>query len=241
MFPTISIQSLNISACQLRDLETLFLKVIRAKQHIKLATVNLNFLRLANTSSKFNSILNDMDYCLPDGWPILALAKKRAFPERVTGSDLTQKLLKWAPRHHWRLGIVGGSRDVKEKLKKTCQEVDSEIEIEHWTPNYPSLSKLKDPDLSKKIRLAAPDILLVALGAPKQEYWIAENFSDTNAFVAIGVGASIDFIVGKKKRAPEFWQKHNMEFVYRFLHEPKRLGKRYLKDFLFYLSLKLQP
>jgi anti-anti-sigma factor len=85
-------------------------------------------------------------------------------------------------------------------------------------------------EIRRRIRRAQPDILLVSFGCPKAEKWIAMNYRSLGVPVCIGVGATIDFLAGEVKRAPEWMQHCGMEWVYRFLQEPARLGPRYATD-----------
>ena len=107
-------------------------------------------------------------------------------------------------------------------------------------PNYQGNTSLTDPELAAEIKASNVDILLVALGCPKQERWIHDNFANSNAKVAMGVGASLDFLSGSVQRAPGLCQRLKLEFLFRLCQEPKRLGLRYLKDFLYYRRILKQ-
>jgi len=88
------------------------------------------------------------------------------------------------------------------------------------------------------IRQARPDLLLMALGCPKQEKWIARYSRQLGVPVSIGIGASLDFVVGARRRAPRWMQKVGLEWLWRLAHEPRRLWKRYfLADLPFFLSI----
>ena len=87
-------------------------------------------------------------------------------------------------------------------------------------------------DILERIRAAKPDLLLVAFGCPKQEKWIHMNYRQTGMPFCIGVGATIDFLAGTLKRAPEWMQRSGTEWIFRMIQEPRRLAKRYGKDML---------
>ena len=88
-------------------------------------------------------------------------------------------------------------------------------------------------EVAERVRAARPDILLVAFGCPKQEKWIYMNRHRLEVACAIGVGATIDFLAGKVSRAPDWVGKAGLEWIYRLLQEPRRLFKRYWRDFTF--------
>ena len=92
----------------------------------------------------------------------------------------------------------------------------------------------------ERIRAARPDLLLVALGAPKQEFWIDEHFAEIAPAVALGVGASLDFIAGTIRRSPRWMSKVGLEWLYRLGQEPKRLWRRYLVDDPKFLAIVLR-
>ena len=86
----------------------------------------------------------------------------------------------------------------------------------------------------EKINACEPDILFVGLGAPKQEFWMAKYQSQIKIGIMLGIGAAIAFAAGVEKRAPVFMQKTGLEWFYRLIHDPRRLTRRYLKDFAFF-------
>ena len=103
----------------------------------------------------------------------------------------------------------------------------------------PPLAFEKDAEMNAavtaRVREAAPDICYVALGSPKQEVWMLRHFEDVGAPVLIGVGGSFDFVAGLQKRAPRFFQRVGMEWLWRLCHDPLRLWRRYLvRDMKFF-------
>ena len=227
-----------VTACKTDDAMLLLAYTLATSTAPKaLATVNLDFLRLAAERRELRETLKDFDHCFADGWPVITMARLQGVPmhERVTGSDLTPLICKWAGEYGWKVGFVGASEQVKERLAEVVPQRYGNILAGHWTLITVGRSgNLSDPALAAEIKASGAQILLVALGCPKQEYWIRDNLDACGARVAMGVGASLDFLAGVVHRAPPIWQRLHMEFLYRFIQEPKRLGLRYYRDWRYY-------
>jgi N-acetylglucosaminyldiphosphoundecaprenol N-acetyl-beta-D-mannosaminyltransferase len=151
-------------------------------------------------------------------------------PERVAGSDLLLPLLHMAARRKWRVYLLGGAPGVAEAVAKLLTEQmsitvagwdDSRIESDGSDPTGKSV---------ERARAARPDLIFVALGPPKQELWIHRSMDLLRPAVSLGVGASLDFLVGKYKRAPTWMGRVGLEWLYRLLQEPRRLWRRYLVE-----------
>jgi N-acetylglucosaminyldiphosphoundecaprenol N-acetyl-beta-D-mannosaminyltransferase len=240
-FRTVAVGNLEISECRLADVKNLFKQLLSTSGHNQIATVNLSFLRMAEEDESLAKVLQGCRHCFADGWPVLRLAQKNGykFSERVTGSDLTPLLASWAAEESWRIGFVGGSDEIPDCAQLIHERFSCEY-VGHWCPTYTDKARegLADPQLAAQIAETKPDILLVALGSPKQEFWLAQNLSATGAKIGIGVGASLDFLCGNLKRAPKIFQKLNLEFLYRWALEPRRLSSRYWADYRWYSKHK---
>jgi len=230
----------RITACRRDDVRALMAAAIAGSTPpIALATLNLQILRLAAESPDLRQALAGCDHVFADGWPILALARRAGtkLPERVTGSDLTPRAFLWAAEHGWRVGVVGGDDEQRLHLRERLPPAQRATLVGHWSPRY-ALGATHDPALAEQIAATGVDILLVALGAPKQEEWIRTNFSATRARVAMTVGGSIDMLVGRVHRAPLWVQRLHLEFLFRCLQEPRRLAGRYWQDFWYYQTVR---
>ena len=236
-FATVDVCGLAITDCRVHEVVDILERALADDNHppMALATVNLDFLRMAAGDTELFATLRAFDHCFADGWPILALAGRtgQSLPERVTGSDLTPLICRWASARGWRIGLVGASPDVQARLAASVPAQYGDILAGQWSPLY-SGRELADPELADRIRTSGAQILLVALGCPKQEFWIRDNLVQSGARVAIGVGASLDFLAGTVPRAPEAWQAVRMEWMYRLLLEPRRLAGRYARDAWFF-------
>lgn len=149
---------------------------------------------------------------------------QEVIPERITGVDLMDKICRQASIKGWKIYLFGGGADVAEKTAEVLRKKYLNLQIvgaEEGIKNYQS-GQNTDEAISK-INEKAPDIIFVAMGAPKQEYFISQNLSKIPSVkIAMGVGGSFDFISGKIKRAPDIYRDLGLEWLYRFFHQPWR-------------------
>ncbi len=178
-----------------------------------IVTPNPEIVLLANSDSDFKKILNEAALSIPDGTGIVLASKilKGDIQKKVSGMDLTEKILELGK---YRIFLLGGKMGVAEKIAKKFSNVVG------FTEN---VEKALD-----SINKCQPNILFVALGAPKQEKWIHYNMGKIPSVkVAIGVGGAFDFLSGKVPRAPKFLRKIGLEWLWRFMLEPWRIKRIY--------------
>ncbi len=177
---------------------------------------------------------------LADGAPIVAASRLlgKALPERVAGSDLAPALFVEAGRvtglstAQLKVFLLGAAPGVADRAATRIQEKYRGVTV--VGAYSPPLGFEHDPEetehICSRISAAKPDVLLVGLGAPKQEVWTAKNCARLDAKVALCIGATIDFMAGHRRRAPKWVQRAGFEWLYRILMEPRRLAGRYFKD-----------
>jgi exopolysaccharide biosynthesis WecB/TagA/CpsF family protein len=171
---------------------------------------------------------------LLDGMPLVWTTNRRTGQrwEQLAGSDLLPELLDLAARRGDRVGFVGGDDDLRGELPAALEARWPSLAVAgHWTPSRavveaPSASA----DLAATIAEARVDLLVVGLGKPRQERWIAAHAPATGCRVACAFGASADFVAGRVQRAPEALSKVGGEWLYRLYKEPRRLARRYLAE-----------
>ena len=201
----------------------------------QVATANTDYLVNALRDPELRAILCAAHLVTPDGMPVVWASKLlgQPLPERVTGADLAPQLAALAAREGYGLYLLGAQPEVNAKA---CERLRAD---------YPSLrivGRAAPPDLPLEtmdtealladIERACPDILLVAFGNPKQEKWIYRNRARLQQVpVCIGVGGTFDFLAGRTRRAPLWMQQRGLEWLYRLCQEPRRLLKRYNRDF----------
>lgn len=232
-FDSVDVRGLEMAVCSMPDIQGVIQEAIDADTVCRIATINLDFLRLADERSDVLEALQGCEMRVADGWPLLRLAELAGtpLPGRVTGSDLVPMILGWARQFGWRVGLVGGMEETKEALER--DGTWSDVICGHWMPFYKGLD-VRDEVLCNEIRASGANVLFVALGCPKQEVWMNENLQGSGAQVALGIGASLEFLANIKSRAPGVIQALRLEFAYRMMMEPRRLGGRYWRDYVFW-------
>ena len=200
----------------------------------QIATVNVDFLVKSMDDSELRDLLQNADLCTADGMPLVWGSKLLGSPlkERVTGSDMVPQLAARSAETGMTLYFMGGSEGSAEKAKQVLLDRHPALKIVGVSCPYWKPGEQFDQAVIDDIRQADPDILLVALGNPKQELWIKTYGDVVGVPVMIGVGASLDFIAGNVKRAPKWMQRTGLEWLGRLVQEPKRLWKRYALDLI---------
>ena len=178
------------------------------------------------------------DYCdiqnsgimaIPDGGPLSTVGRKRGYKDmqRTTGPSYMGEILKISVEKGYRHYFYGSTEETLEKLYNNLQSDYPGLEIAGmYSPPFRPLSKQEDKEIIAKINAADSDFVWVGLGAPKQEIWMADHQGKVKGLM-VGVGAAFDYFAGNIERAPEWMQKNNLEWFYRFLQDPKRLFGRY--------------
>lgn len=198
-----------------------------------LATANVDFLAQVQKDEALRSILVDADLIVCDGTPLVWMSKWLGdpLPERIAGSDLVPLLLDLAEKKSYRVYFLGGRDEVvaiaEEKIKERWPGL---CIAGMYSPPFAPMDQMDHAGICQRIREANADLLFVSFGCPKQEKWLARNFRDAGVPVAIGVGATIDFLAGAVKRAPVWMRKTGLEWFFRVAQEPKRLARRYWTD-----------
>lgn len=205
---------------------------LTGKTH-QIATVNTDFLVKSLDDETLRSLLQTIDLCTADGMPLVWGSRLLGVPlkERVAGSDMVPRLAQLSAEKNLSLYFLGAADGVAEKASDILMDRYPGARVVGTASPYWKPGEKFDPDVLTEIKTLKPDILLVAFGNPKQELWIKEYGKEVGVPVAIGIGASLDFIVGVTKRAPLWMQKTGLEWVARLAQEPGRLWKRYTVDF----------
>jgi N-acetylglucosaminyldiphosphoundecaprenol N-acetyl-beta-D-mannosaminyltransferase len=190
--------------------------------------VNADCANIAYRRDDYLKTLREADLCLADGIG-LKLAGKilgRPVKQNVNGTDLFPRLCERLAGTGLRLCLLGAGPGVAEGVEQWVGRSFPEVTVcgahhGYFTPD-------EEPEVIRRIRGSRADILLVALGAPKQDLWIRAHLAETGVKVAMGVGGLFDFYSGRVSRAPLWMREIGMEWLYRLIQEPGRLWKRYL-------------
>jgi N-acetylglucosaminyldiphosphoundecaprenol N-acetyl-beta-D-mannosaminyltransferase len=201
----------------------------KGRQYI--VTPNLDHCRLVSMNQDLATVYERAGLVLPDGWPLVAASRLTKLPikRRVTGADLVVPLCQALAANNLSVFLLGTSPEVLEESSRKLKEKAPGLIVKgtHSPPFGFEKEGRQLEIINEKIRSAQPDVLLVALGAPKQELWMGAHVQNLPVGVAIGVGASLDFLAGAQRRAPKAVQAAGFEWLWRALSNPRRLGKRY--------------
>lgn len=209
-------------------------ELIKSEKKSYVVAINVDVVIKIENDPYLKKIVDNADMVLVDGKPLVWISNFYGKPlkAKISGSDLVPLLCEEASKKQYRIFIIGGKEGVAEQAKQNLEKRLPGIRIVGtYAPTY-GFEK-NDAELNKINTLlseAKPDLLIACFGCPKQEKWIFENISKYDAKVSICAGATVDFLAGNIKRAPRWMSEHGLEWLYRFLQEPKRMFKRYFID-----------
>jgi len=186
-------------------------------------TPNTEIIMKAQDDPEFRAILNEGDLVVPDGIGVILASKIHhlGLTERVPGIELMTMMLEYCNRTGKSIYLFGGQPKVAELAALKISETYPNLKIAGLRDGF--FESNQEISILDEINEKKPDILFVALGAPKQEKWISKYKKTINAKVAMGVGGSFDVWAGTAKRAPVFFQKTGLEWFYRLLKQPTRI------------------
>lgn len=225
MAERVNILGVDVDAVTMAEAVDVVRRAMDTRAGVMVATANAEMLMRATHDEELLRILNASALVVPDGAGTVWAARHlgHAMPERVAGYDLAQELLRCAPAEGRRVYFFGSAPGVAEKAKAKAEQLYPGIEIVGVRNGF--FSPADNAAIIAEIRAARPDLLLVALGVPKQEKWIAAHLAELDVPVAIGVGGTLDVMAGVMKRAPYWMQRAKLEWLFRGLMQPKRAGR----------------
>lgn len=206
-------------------------------------TPNLDHVVQLQSHAGLQQAYRQAGLVLADGWPVVSAARwlNQPLPERVPGSDLVPAILATAhertlqhgdSERRLRVYLLGAGPGVADRAAARIEQQWPGVQVvgTYSPPLGFEKSSEENQKILQQIAVAQPQILVVGLGAPKQELWVAAHQTQIAANVALCVGATIDFLAGEKRRAPRWLQAIGLEWLHRMLSEPRRLVKRYWHD-----------
>lgn len=201
-----------------------------------LITPNLDHLVKLQNDTEFVECYNSADWIVCDSRILYFCSKllKQSLPEAIPGSSFFTSFYTYHKNNpDCRIFLLGGMNGVADKaMKRINEKIGREIIVGAHSPSYGfEKNKAENIEIHKIINQSGANVVLVGVGAPKQEKWIMANKSMMPGVdIWMALGATIDFEAGNIKRAPEIMQRIGLEWFYRFCNEPKRLFKRYFID-----------
>jgi N-acetylglucosaminyldiphosphoundecaprenol N-acetyl-beta-D-mannosaminyltransferase len=198
----------------------------------QVCTVNLDFVVSAQNDPEVTGVLQRSDLNLADGAPVAWLARLLGHRlPRVAGADLVPLIAGAAAARGAPVFFLGGERSAAEESARRLRASYPLLTVAGcYEPPRAAIEDLPSGEMVRLIRESGAAIVLVGLGHPKQERWIARNRAELGSSVAIGVGGCFDFITTRRRRAPRWLQDVGLEWMYRLGQEPRRLFRRYARD-----------
>lgn len=203
-----------------------------------IVTANPETFMKADSINEFDKALMKPDTTIvPDGIGVVKAANYigiNEINERITGVDISYTLLELANKYNKSIYLLGASKEVIELTVKNINKEYPKVNILGYSDGYVD----DKDDVFKRIKNISPDIILVALGVPKQELLIAKHYDSFSKGIFVGVGGTFDVISGTKKRAPQIIQKLNIEWLYRIIGNKERIKRFYDSNVKFIFKLR---
>lgn len=233
----ISLFGLQIDAVRMSDAVSQVFDWVRTRDgHCHyVVTPNVDHAVMFQEHAGLRTAYQHAGMVLADGAPVVLASRllRRGLPERVAGSDLVPALFAAAADHGGlKVYLLGAAPGVAERaaLKIVEQYPTVQVVGTYSPPLGFEKDTAENAAIVQRISGAGADVLLVGLGAPKQELWVHAHFQNLQVPVALCIGATIDFIAGQTARAPKWMRKTGLEWLHRLVSEPKRLVRRYARD-----------
>lgn len=206
-----------------------------------IVTPNVDHICRCHSDETFREAYSAAFLSLPDGMPLMWAAKLlgRPLKEKLSGSDMVPLLSEYAAGHGYSVFFLGAAEGVAaEASQRLCRRYPGlRVTGVYSPPLYFERDERENSRVIALLRDSAPDICFVALGSPRQETWMRGHSVASGVPVMIGVGAGLDFVAGRVRRAPVWMQRFGLEWSWRLCMEPRRLWRRYLIEDSLFLAL----
>ena len=182
-------------------------------------TLGTEMVMEAQRNPRFRSAIDGASLAVCDTVGLLAVSRLRGGPlrERVTGVDLVHALASRAQRDGLRFFLLGGREGTAARAASVLAAEGAVIAGTHH-----GYFADDDASIAAAIRASGANVLLAGIGSPRQELWLAQNLASTGCSVGLGIGGTLDVLAGNVQRAPAFWQRFGLEWLYRLIREPRR-------------------
>lgn len=219
--------------------------ITRRDYHNYIVVANVDTVVIGKFNHSMREAVDKASLVIPDGFPLLLLERLRGYSlkKRAYGPDLMHDFLEASQGKEYSHFFYGATEDTLAKLIKKIVGLFPGIKITgSYAPPFRPLTREEDDGIIEMINKAAPDVLWVGIGCPKQEVWMHSHREKLNIPVMVGVGAAFDFLAGTKPQAPAWMRNSGLEWLFRLLTEPGRLWRRYIVNgslFIWYLFIEL--
>lgn len=207
------------------------LDLFTSSEKVMVNTINPHSYCVAEKDNVFRSALESSDILLPDGIGIVLATRflKGKRIRKIAGADLHQFCLEKANSEGKTVFYLGASQATLDKITERLKRDYPNVNVQSFSPPYkPVFSEEENKTMIEKVNSFGPDFLFIGMTAPKQEKWAFEHKKELNAKVICSIGAVFDFYAETVKRPHPFWIKIGLEWLVRFIKEPKRLAERNL-------------
>ena len=217
----VNILGITFITKRFEEMVSLLADRVASKEKTFIVTANPEIVMHAKKHDDYMEAIKDADYIVPDGHGIILASRMLNTPiqERVTGYDLTIRLLELSNQNNWSVYLLGGKEEVNAAAAANIEKRYPQLTL---VGRHHGFFDWQDDKVPSEIERLQPDIVLVALGVPRQELWTATHIDRFRHGIFIGVGGSIDVLAGTVKRAPKIWQTLRVEWLYRLFKQPSR-------------------
>ncbi|MDJ0737364.1 MAG: WecB/TagA/CpsF family glycosyltransferase [Nostocaceae cyanobacterium] len=240
--PSKKVIDFPITALPLEDQVKTILRWAVTRESKTVCVANVHMLMEAHWNPDFANVLKNADLVTPDGMPLVWMMRQMGArnQNRVAGMDILLTLCEKAQAQNTSLFFVGSQTQILSPMRKRLNKEFPNLKIAGMEPlPFRPLTPTEDEALMQKIHESGAGVVLVSLGCPKQEKWMAEHKGKIKA-VMIGLGGAFPVYAGIHKRAPRIIRDMGLEWLYRFIQEPRRLWHRYAKTIPPFMWLALK-
>ena len=239
----ISLLGTEIDNISMNQALTRIAEAVAARHFSYAVTPNVDHVMQLRTDPELRTVYGEADMVLADGVPLVWASKVLGTPlkERINGTDLFERTCEAAARCGHSIFLLGGNPGAAVNAASRLNGLYPDLRIAGCSCPERGfhVDSVQNQSIQDEIRKSGADILIVGLGAPKQEKWIYNYARESGVAFAVGIGISFSFVAGQIRRAPLWMQRHGLEWLWRLIAEPRRLWKRYLLNDIPFISLVL--
>lgn len=234
---------LGIDSITMEDAVQFVASRLRTRGHDAtiIETVNAQFVCLGQALQRFVDFVHKADLVVADGMSVVGASRvlRKPLPERIAGVDLVVRMCEEAARLGNSVYFLGGRPGTAEETSRRLIARFPRLKVAgiDCPPWGFEKEVFLDTQSLERVKTAAPDILFVALGAPKQEFWMESHLAELPVKVMIGVGGTFEMLAGVVLRAPKWMQRIGLEWVFRLVQDPRRLWRRYVFGNAYFLLI----
>ena len=242
---TVAFLGLTLQPRSMPEMNELVEQGIRERQKWIIANHNLHSVYLFHSHAKLREFYSQVHWTYLDGMPLVALGRLYGYPlqreQRVTNADWTRPLMELAAGRGWRVFNLGSPKHVAQEAARKLRELYPALQLEVSDGYFDArCGSAENEALVQRINAYRPDLLMVGMGMPRQEFWTQENFARLDAHVILSSnGAAFDYLAGAVPTPPRWSGRIGLEWMFRLVNEPRRLFTRYLIEPWYILLLLL--